>query len=77
MLADVRAYFDRLKDAPRGEWASNERAETLERMHFHESTARAFDTLLKSYERELKTFEKYEETMAESRRHLAGHRGRS
>jgi hypothetical protein len=76
LLADARAYFGRLKDAPPGQWASEERAEALTRMHFHESTARALDTLLKSYERELKTFERHEESLATARRHLVGHRGK-
>jgi hypothetical protein len=74
LLADARNYFGRLKSAPMSEWASNERAEVLSRMRAHESTASALNTLLKSNERELKTFEKHEETLATSRRHLRGRR---
>jgi hypothetical protein len=74
LLADARNYFSRLKDAPPSEWRSQELAEALARMHHHESTARALDTLLRSYERELKVFERHDESMATSRRHLARRR---
>jgi hypothetical protein len=73
-LADWRGHFQRLKDCPPSTWRSEQQAEALEMMRFHESTAAALDTLLRSTERELKTFERHEKTMAEARRHLAGRR---
>ena len=70
-FADWRGRLQRLKDCPPSAWKSEECGEALKMMHFHESTAKALDTLLKSYERELKTFERHEESLATARRHLA------
>jgi hypothetical protein len=72
LLADARAYFGRLKDAPPGEWVSGERAEVLARMRHHEVTAAAIDTLLRGVERDIKVLDAHQETMATARRHLAG-----
>jgi hypothetical protein len=76
LLADACAYFGRLKDAPASEWRSQEMAEALTRRRFHESTAAAYDTLLRSVEQEIAAIEGHAETMAESRRLLARHRGK-
>jgi hypothetical protein len=74
LLADACAYFGRLKDAPASEWRSQEMAEALTRRRFHESTAAAYDTLLRGVERDIAAIDAHAETMAESRRHLAGRR---
>jgi hypothetical protein len=76
LLADAHVYFSRLKGAPMSEWASQERAAALAAMRRHEIVASALDTLLKGTERALSELDRFEQTMAESRRHLAGHRGR-
>jgi hypothetical protein len=49
-------------------------AEALTRRRFHESTAAAYDTLLRGVERDIAAIDAHAETMAESRRHLAGRR---
>jgi hypothetical protein len=75
-LANWRGHFQRLQDAPPSDWRSNECADALVMMRHHETTASAFSTLLESIERELKTFEKHEESSATARRNLAGYRRR-
>jgi hypothetical protein len=76
LLADARAYFGRLKDAPPSEWRSQELAEALGRRRNHEIIASAINCLLRGVERDIALLDRAEETMAESRRHLAKHRGR-
>jgi hypothetical protein len=76
LLADARDYFSRLKGAPMSEWASQERAAALAAMRRHEIVASGLDTLLRGVERGIALLDRAEETMAESRRHLAKHRGR-
>jgi hypothetical protein len=75
-FANWRGHLDRLKDCPPSAWKSEQQGEALQMMRHHESTASALDSLLASTERELRTLEKNDETMATARRHLAGHRRR-
>jgi hypothetical protein len=69
-LADWRGHFSRLRDCPPSTWRSEQQAEALQMMRFHESTAKALNTLLKSCERELKSLERCAESMAMARRYL-------
>jgi hypothetical protein len=73
-LADWRGHFQRLKDCPPSTWRSEQQAEALEMMRHHESTAAAYDTLLRSTERELKSLEHCAESMTTAREILSRRR---
>jgi len=69
-FCDAKNCFENLKDAPASAWRSEQLAEALERMHYHEKNARTFDATLRIYESQLKTHEQFDRTMSESRAHL-------